>query len=71
MKLDDDTDLGRLTYKEFAELSHHQIWDGLTYAGCCGALGVLFLRDDDSVGLEDANSVHLEDKENDDDDDPA
>jgi hypothetical protein len=70
--LDDDNKLGRrLTREQFVALDPGKVFDDLTKQGACGAPGVLFVRDDGAVGIEDANSVRIEGVQVDEpDDDP-
>jgi hypothetical protein len=60
--LDEETTLGRyLTRDEFARLDPCKVYDDLMRGGACGAPAYIFMREDGTIGVDDANSVYLDD----------
>jgi hypothetical protein len=49
----------RIKCEEFAALDPRKIYWALIDHGACGVEGVLFLRSDGDVGLDDASSVNV------------
>ena len=61
--LDEETPLGRLlTREEFASIDPGKIYDDLMRSGACGAPAYIFVREDGTIGIDDANSVYLDDE---------
>lgn len=60
--LDEENPLGRLlTREQFVRLDPGKVYDELCESGACGAPAYIFQREDGSIGVDDANSVYLDD----------